>query len=89
MQQKELYANGRALVFHDIDFFMMTIRLLCKDYATLANHLVPIGDQVKMTKAEIADMLRTKTRKFTEEDIQQKFRKKGLSPQAQVVKDEL
>ncbi|KAK4629510.1 hypothetical protein CLAFUW4_08105 [Fulvia fulva] len=89
MQQKELYANERALVFHDIDFFMMTIRLLCKDYATLADHLVPMGDQANMTKAEIAAMLKSKTRRFTEEEIRQKFRKKGLSSQAQVVKDEL
>lgn len=89
MQQRELYAKGKALVFHDIDFLMMTIKLLSKDYAYLANHLVPIGEQINMSQTELEEMLRTKTRKFTEAEIQQKYRKGKLSPQAQVVKDEL
>ena len=56
---------------------MMTIKLLCKDYMYLATRLVPIGDQINMSQVEIAEMLRTKTRKFTEEDIELKFRQKG------------
>ena len=51
----------------------MTFRLLKKDYLYLANCLVPIGDQINMTKQELADMLRTKTRKFSEEEIRRKF----------------
>ncbi|KAG8627190.1 hypothetical protein KVT40_004673 [Elsinoe batatas] len=74
LQSKQAYSEGRALVFHNIDYLMMTVKLLQKDYDHLANCLVPIGDQVKMTKKEIADMLRTKTRKFSEEDIQKKFK---------------
>ncbi|KAH9845436.1 acylamide-delta3(E)-desaturase [Teratosphaeria destructans] len=90
-QQRQLYADGKALVFHDIDFFMMTVKLLSKDYGYLADHLVPIGDQVNMSKTEIADMLRTKTRKFTEEEIMHKFRQKRLSasPQSLVAKEML
>jgi hypothetical protein len=53
---------------------MITYRLLSKDYDYLARCLVPIGDQIGMTHREIADMLRTKTKKFTEEDIRKKFR---------------
>jgi len=74
VQSKEAYATGRALVFHNIDYLMMTITLLRKDYAHLADCLIPIGDQVGMSKAELAAMLRTKTRRFTEEDIKKKFR---------------
>lgn len=52
---------------------MMTVKLLQKDYVYLANCLVPVGDQIAMTQQEIADMLRTKTKRFTEEDIRLKF----------------
>lgn len=52
---------------------MMTMKLLQKDYMHLATCLVPIGDQIGMTQQEIADMLQTKTRRFTEDEIRQKF----------------
>lgn len=39
----------------------------------LANCLVPIGDQIGMSQKEIADMLRTKTRAFSEDEISKKF----------------
>ena len=61
-------------MFHDIDWFMMTMKLLQKDYMYLAGRLVPIGDQIGMSQVELADMLRTKTRKFTEDDIRRKFK---------------
>lgn len=77
IQQKKTYAEGKALVFRDIDFLMMTFRLLRKDYEYLAEHLVPIGEQIGMSKAQLAAMLRTKTRRLTEEDIERKFRQKG------------
>ena len=51
----------------------MTYRILVKDYLFLANCLVPIGDQIGMSKQELADMLRSKTRRFSEEEIQEKF----------------
>ena len=54
---------------------MMTYRILIKDYLFLANCLVPIGNQIGMSKEELADMLRSKTRKFSEEEIQEKFYK--------------
>lgn len=48
----------------------------------LASCLVPIGDQIGMTQVEIADMLRMKTRKFTEDDIQKKFKGQSASHEA-------
>ncbi|KAL7779639.1 hypothetical protein CFE70_009145 [Pyrenophora teres f. teres 0-1] len=74
VRSKDAYRAGRALVFYDVDWFMMTLRLLMKDYLYLADHLVPIGDQIGMGREERADMLRAKTRRFTEEDIKRKFK---------------
>ena len=54
---------------------MMTFRILRKDYLYLADCLVPIGDQIGMSKQELADMLRAKTRKFSESEIQEKYYK--------------
>ena len=54
---------------------MMTVTLLRKDYKHLASCLVPIGDQVGMSQTEIAEMLRTKTKKFSEEEIMKKYGK--------------
>ncbi|KAK5127264.1 hypothetical protein LTR08_004472 [Meristemomyces frigidus] len=74
LQSKEAYRTGRALVFHNIDYLMMTVKLLQKDYMYLASCLVPMGEQIGMSQVEIAEMLRTKTRKFGEEEIRAKFK---------------
>lgn len=63
-------------MFQNIDYIMMTYRILRKDYLYLAGCMVPIGEQIGMSKQELADLLRSKTRKFSEEEIQEKFYKK-------------
>lgn len=63
-------------MFHNIDYIFMTIRLLMKDYEHLAKCLVPIGDQVNMTMEQRVEMLKKLTRRFTEEEIDEKFRKR-------------
>ncbi|KAI9786022.1 MAG: hypothetical protein M1816_008174 [Peltula sp. TS41687] len=80
VKAKGQYRNGRALVFRNIDYIMMTITLLRKDYNHLAACLVPMGEQIGMSQQELADMLRTKTRRFSEEDIQRKFPKPRAYP---------
>lgn len=75
MKQKDQYAREHALTFKNIDYIMITIRLVMKDYMHLAKCLVPMGDQTGLTLEEKAEMLRTKTRAFTEEDIAVKFGK--------------
>jgi hypothetical protein len=88
LESKTAYAEGRALVFHNIDYLMLTYKLMRKDYLHLAKCLVPIGEQIGMTQQELADMLRTKTRQFSEEEIREKFRKpvtKGVREEARVV----
>jgi hypothetical protein len=62
-------------VFHNIDYIMITVRLMMRDYATLAKCMVPIGeDQMAMTLAERAEMLRRHTRRFSEDEIRMKFK---------------
>lgn len=77
LQQKDRYASEHALVFRNIDYMMITVRLLRKDYKYLAKCLVPIGNQIGMDEDEIAKMLRAKTRRFTEADIRRKFPQKS------------
>jgi hypothetical protein len=52
---------------------MITVRLLRKDYHHLARCLVPMGDQIPMSIDERASYLRRHTRRFTEEEIREKF----------------
>lgn len=75
LQQKHTYAKEGALVFHNIDYLMITVRLLMKDYKHLAKCLVPIGDQVAMSMDERITLLRNHTRRFTENEIKAKFAK--------------
>ncbi|MCJ1416051.1 hypothetical protein MMC32_002386 [Xylographa parallela] len=79
LKAKREYSEGRALVFRNIDYLMMTYRILKKDYLYLADCIVPMGEQIHMSKQELADMLRTKTRRFSEEEIREKFYKVGRS----------
>ena len=74
LQQKALYAKEAALVFHNIDYLMITLKLLQKDYQYLARCLVPMGNQIGLNVDEIAALLETKTRRFTEAEIRAKFR---------------
>ena len=75
VQQKQVYAEGRALVFCNIDYLEITYRLVTKNYEHLAGCLVPIGEQKGMSRAELVEMLRSKTKVFSEEDIRRKFGK--------------
>lgn len=57
---------------------ILTVRLLMKDYKTLAKCLVPIGpEQIAMTMEERAAFLKDHTRQFTEEEIARKFKVTG------------
>ncbi|KND89806.1 hypothetical protein TOPH_05500 [Tolypocladium ophioglossoides CBS 100239] len=76
LEQKQTYAKEGALVFHNIDFLMISLRLLCKDYEHLAKCLVPIGDQIDLTMEGRVALLKKLTRKFSEEEIQEKFQKR-------------
>ncbi|KAI0156549.1 hypothetical protein GGR57DRAFT_511483 [Xylariaceae sp. FL1272] len=72
---KHVYQAYGALVFHNIDYIMITIKLLLKDYEHLAKCMVPIGDeQLAMTLDERVALLKKCTRKLTEDEIEQKFK---------------
>ncbi len=73
LQSKEVYGREHALVFHNIDYFMITVRLMMRDYEHLARCLVPIGDQINMTMEQRVTMLKRHTRRFSEQEIAEKF----------------
>jgi hypothetical protein len=77
MKGKDLYASQHALVFHNIDYVMITVRLLMKDYDTLARCMVPMGKQIGMSMDERIALLKTATQRFTEEEIKEKFGNKA------------
>jgi hypothetical protein len=52
---------------------MVTFRLMIKDYETLAKCLVPMGDQIQLTMEGRVELLKKLTRKFTEEQIREKY----------------
>jgi hypothetical protein len=75
LAQKQKYSDEDALVFYNIDYMMITLSLLAKNYTHLAKCLVPIGTQMQLTMDERAEMLKRKTRKFSEEEIAEKWGK--------------
>ncbi|KAI1470336.1 uncharacterized protein F4812DRAFT_417112 [Daldinia caldariorum] len=74
LANKQTYSAEHALVFHNIDYLEITVRLLLHHYDHLARCLVPIGErQIAMTLEQRAALLRRCTRRFTEEEIEEKF----------------
>ncbi|KAJ5094816.1 hypothetical protein N7456_010677 [Penicillium angulare] len=65
IKQRSRYAEEKALVFRNVDYIFITVNLLRKNYLHLAKCLLPIGDQVSMTLEQRADMLRSRTRRFS------------------------
>lgn len=64
-------------MFYNIDYFMLTMTLLSKNYDHLARCMVPMGDQMKLTHEEKVAMLKRKTRRFSEEEIAEKWGKQS------------
>lgn len=73
LAQKQQYADEHALVFYNIDYMMLTINLLRKNYEHVARCLVPIGAQMDMSMEERVEMLKRKTRRFSEREIAEKW----------------
>lgn len=53
---------------------MITIKLMLRDYASLARCMVPLGDQISLSMEGRAALLKSHTRRFTEEEIRAKFK---------------
>ena len=62
-------------MFHNIDYLMITVKLMQKDYAHLARCMIPLGEHMSLTMDERIVLLKRHTRRFTEEEIKAKFRK--------------
>ncbi|KAL9468996.1 hypothetical protein ACSS6W_010690 [Trichoderma asperelloides] len=77
LEQRKTYGKEGAILFHNIDFLMITYRLMVKDYETLAKCMVPLGAQADLTMEGRIKYLKSLTRKFSEEEIQKKFKKQA------------
>ncbi|PNP44909.1 hypothetical protein TGAMA5MH_03323 [Trichoderma gamsii] len=78
LEQRKAYGKEGAILFHNIDFLMITYRLMVKDYETLAKCMVPLGAaQTDLTMEGRIKFLKSLTRKFSEEEIQKKFKKQA------------
>lgn len=65
LRDQKRYSDERALVFRNVDYLMLTVKLLQKDYMHLARCMVPIGpEQREMSLEQRADMLRSRTRRL-------------------------
>ncbi len=79
IKAKSQYETGGALVFRDIDYLAITYRLLRKEYDVLATCLVPISeDQKGMNHVEKMEMLKSKTKRFDEEDVRRVYSVQGM-----------
>lgn len=90
VKAKAKYQAEGALTFTGIDYLEMTFRTITKDYDTLAKKLVPMGEQIAMSHEERMELLRSKTKRFTEEEIADKFlkgAKSGKAPRTPAVAD--
>ncbi|KAF9888486.1 hypothetical protein FE257_008593 [Aspergillus nanangensis] len=77
LEDKKRYENEDALVFRNIDYIMITVKLLQKDYTYLAHRMIPLGaDQAKLTVEERATMLRARTRKFSKDQMESLLRRR-------------
>lgn len=76
LSSQQAYSSHQALTFYDIDYLFVTVRLLMKDYEYLAKRLVPMSKEQKlMGMQERVELLKRKTKAFSEEDIQRLFGK--------------
>ncbi|KAI0158705.1 hypothetical protein BJ166DRAFT_309551 [Pestalotiopsis sp. NC0098] len=74
LKQRHVYASQNALVFHNIDYIFITIKLMMKDYEHLAKCLVPIGEeQLAWSMEERMEHLKSRTRQFTPEEMKLKY----------------
>lgn len=63
---------------------MITLSCITKNFDRLAEALVPMGDQIGLSHEQKIEMLRSKTRKFTAEEIKDKFMKGARHGKASV-----
>lgn len=74
--------HGLMKVFHNIDYIFITFKLLTKNYEQLAKCLVPIGEeQLAWSLEERMAQLKSRTRRFTDEELQQKYKQEALKSQ--------
>ena len=72
IRNKAKYAENDAIVFEQLDFFIIWFFLMCKRYDWLAHYYVNLNDKYK-TDEEVIAMLKVRTRKCPESVINKNY----------------
>jgi len=64
------YADNKALVFVGLDFHMVFVFLMLKQYKKLASHLVNINGNTFASDEEAIEIMKQRTRSFSKEKLQ-------------------
>lgn len=66
-QNLDKYAANEAVVFKELDFFIVWFHLMTKNYKALANKFVDLGNRFNGNQEEIIRFLKSRTKRFTYE----------------------
>ncbi len=61
------YGENQAVVFQGVDFFMVWFLLMLKNYKSLANKFVDVGNRFDGNQEEIIKFLKSRTKRFSKE----------------------
>jgi fatty acid desaturase len=76
LKQRKEYEDEQAVVFKDLDYPDVWIRLMMGNYQSLANYWVHVGDGPRPSDEEIIELLKSKTKRFTKEEVFKIYGKK-------------
>lgn len=68
VKHADKYAENKAIVFENTDFFVIWFMLMAKNYQYLAKHFVHLDDSLK-TDEEVIAFLKVRTRKIPKEQM--------------------
>ncbi len=70
LDNQDKYIANQAVVFEKLDYFVIWFLLMTKNYNTLANYFVDLGNTFN-NKAEIVDFLKQRVQKISPEQLEQ------------------
>ncbi|KAJ1560680.1 hypothetical protein HK096_007623 [Nowakowskiella sp. JEL0078] len=77
VKQRQLYFDEEAVIFKDLNYLDVWLKLITDDYKGLAKYWIHVGYGPKPSDDEIVVMLRKKTQRFSKEEI---FKIYGKNP---------
>lgn len=70
VKNRRRYFEQHAIVFQDTSYDELWLMLMMRDYGKLASKWVHVGEGKAPSQAEVAEMLKVKTRAFTRAQIE-------------------